>query len=171
MQVSLVLTVLSDDQPGLVQRIAEVLVEHGANWTESRMVHLAGKFAGLLQATVEQNQLTSLQTGLQQLKATHAISVLVEQVHTDVVEPAEVLKLEVFGQDMPGIVNRISEKLLALQVNVEELHSEQRSAPMSAETLFYAEITMGLPVGVSANDVQDALEGMSEQLMVDLQFS
>nr|CAA6808323.1 MAG: ACT domain protein [uncultured Thiotrichaceae bacterium] len=174
MQVSLVLTVLSDDQSGLVQRISEVLVEHEANWTESRMVHLAGKFAGLLQATVAQDKLEALKAGLQGLQASHAINILIEQVGAEAlaaIEPAEELTLKVLGQDMPGIVNRITEALANLKVNVEELTSEQRSAPMSAEKLFYANITMGLPEGVSADDVQDALEGLSEQLMVDLQFS
>lgn len=171
MQVSLVLTVLSDDQPGLVRQISEVLTEHNANWTESRMVHLAGKFAGLLQATVERDKLDVLTAGLEGLQSA-GISIQLEQVGEDVVaEPQETLMLEVLGQDMPGIVNRISEALLELKVNVEELSSEQRSAPMSAETLFYASITMGLPDGVSADDVRDALEGLSGQLMVDLVFS
>ncbi len=165
MQVSLVLTVL----PGLVQQISEVLTEHSANWTESRMVHLAGKFAGLLQATVEQDRLNDLVAGLESLQ-TAGISIQIEPVGEVVpVAPEETLTLEVMGQDMPGIVNRISEALLELKVNVEELCSEQRSAPMSAETLFYANITIGLPAEVSADDVQDALEGLSEQLMVDLQ--
>lgn len=172
MQVSLVLTVLSDDKPGLVQSISELLTEFEANWTESRMVHLAGKFAGLLQATVEQDKLVALTAGLENLQDSNGISIQIEQVGSEVpAEPAETLTLEVLGQDAPGIVNRISEVLLALKVNVEELSSEQRSAPMSAETLFYAHITMGLPDGVSADDVQDALEGLSAQLMVDLQFS
>ena len=174
MQVSLVLTVLSDDKPGLVQSISEVLVQHNANWTESRMVNLGAKFAGLLQATVEQDKLAALKADLQSLhESSKRINILVEEVSaSDVVnKPVEELKLEVLGQDMPGIVNRISEALLALNVNVEELNTEQRSAPMSAETLFYAEITMGLPEGVSADDVQDALEGLSAELMVDLQFS
>ena len=173
MQVSLVLTVLSDDKPGLVQRISEVLVAHEANWTESRMVHLAGKFAGLLQATLAQDKLDSLRAGLHSLQESQGINILVDQVDDPeaVADPAEELRLEVLGQDMPGIVNRITEALLQLNVNVEELNTEQRSAPMSAETLFYAEITMGLPEGVSADDVQDALEGLSAELMVDLQFS
>lgn len=167
MQVSLILTVLSDDQPGLVQRISEVLVDHDANWTESRMVHLAGKFAGLLQVTVDQEKLEPLTQGLKGLQETQQIKIMIEQVgDAEGFEPVEELKLEVLGQDAPGIINRISEALLALNVNLEELNSEQRSAPMSAEALFYAEITMGLPEGVSADDVQDALEGLSAQLMV-----
>ena len=47
-KTSLVLTVLGNDRPGLVDAIAATVAEHGGNWVESRMAHLAGQFAGIL---------------------------------------------------------------------------------------------------------------------------
>ena len=52
MHQTLVLTVLSNDRPGIVKELSEVLNEYDGNWTDSRMIHLAGKFAGLLKASV-----------------------------------------------------------------------------------------------------------------------
>ena len=46
----LVLTLLGPDRPGLVELVAGVIAAHGGNWLESRMSHLAGKFAGILRA-------------------------------------------------------------------------------------------------------------------------
>ncbi len=170
MQTSLVLTVLSDDRPGLVKMISEVLKEYEGNWTESRMIHLAGKFAGLLKVTAPESQvdlLVAALTGMQD----DGIEITVEVVaDTSKNANGETLVLEVLGQDSPGIVNAITQELSSLQVNVEELISEQRSAPMSSETLFYAKIDMSLPEGLSARDVQKALEAMPDQLMVDIQF-
>ena len=170
MQTSLVLTVLSDDRPGLVNMISEVLKEYEGNWTESRMIHLAGKFAGLLKVTAPESQvdlLVAALTGMQD----DGIEITVEVVaDTSEGTTGETLVLEVLGQDSPGIVNAITQELANLQVNVEELISEQRSAPMSSETLFYAKIDMSLPEGLSARDVQKALEAMPDQLMVDIQF-
>lgn len=170
MQTSLVLTVLSDDRPGLVKMISEVLREFEGNWTESRMIHLAGKFAGLLKVTAPESQvdlLVAALTGMQD----DGIEITVEVVSdSSEVEKAETLALEVLGQDSPGIVNAITQELANLNVNVEEIVSEQRSAPMSSETLFYAKIDMSLPTGLSARDVQKALEAMPDQLMVDIQF-
>ncbi|PWQ92377.1 glycine cleavage system protein R [Leucothrix pacifica] len=170
MQTSLVLTVLSDDRPGLVKMISEVLKEYEGNWTESRMIHLAGKFAGLLKVTAPESKvdlLVAALTGMQD----DGIEITVEVVaDTSKNANGETLVLEVLGQDSPGIVNAITQELSSLQVNVEELISEQRSAPMSSETLFYAKIDMSLPEGLSARDVQKALEAMPDQLMVDIQF-
>jgi len=49
---SIVLTVVADDQPGIVEALSDALATHDGNWTESSMMTLAGKFAGILLAEV-----------------------------------------------------------------------------------------------------------------------
>ena len=170
MQTSLVLTVLSDDRPGLVKMISEVLTEYEGNWTESRMIHLAGKFAGLLKVTAPESQVDLLILALTSLQD-DGLEIAVEVVSDATKEtPADTIELEVLGQDSPGIVNAITQQLAKLNVNVEELVTEQRLAPMSSETLFYAKIDVSLPEGLTAQDLQKALEDMPDQLMVDIQF-
>ena len=43
---SIVLTVVADDHPGIVEDLSDALATHDGNWTESSMMTLAGKFAG-----------------------------------------------------------------------------------------------------------------------------
>ena len=83
----------------------------------------------------------------------------------------EPLALVLLGPDHPGIIHQITDRLAALKVNIEELTTEQRPAPMSGETLFHASLKLGLPAGVTARSVQEALEGLQDSLMVDLSFS
>ena len=45
----LVLTVIGEDRPGLVESLAEVISTHDGNWDKSRMARLAGHFAGVVQ--------------------------------------------------------------------------------------------------------------------------
>lgn len=171
MQISFVLTVLSDDQPGLVKTLSDVINEYAGSWTDSRMIHLAGKFAGLLKVSVAEEQadeLIATLTGLQD----EGIEIAIETVEESEISIAgETLELEVTGQDAPGIINAITNQLAGLSVNIEELYSEQRPAPMSAETLFYAKLNLSIPDGVSTHDIQEALEELPDQLMVDIDFS
>ncbi len=53
MGTSLVVTVIGNDRPGIVERLSEVVLGAGANWEESRMARLAGKFAGILRISVK----------------------------------------------------------------------------------------------------------------------
>src|SRR5258708_1142979 len=48
MQLSLVMTVIGEDRPGLVDSVAGIVADHGGNWLESRMSRLGGQFAGIL---------------------------------------------------------------------------------------------------------------------------
>jgi len=60
MSTSIVLSVVSDDHPGIVEKLSELLADHGGNWTESSMLTLAGKFAGILLASVPENEVDAL---------------------------------------------------------------------------------------------------------------
>ncbi len=64
----LVLTLIGPDRPGIVEAIAEPIARHGGNWLESRMAHLAGKFAGILRIEVPAEQ-ASLLSALSALEA------------------------------------------------------------------------------------------------------
>ena len=60
MQVSLVLTVIADDKPGIVEQLSDEILGAGANWEESRMARLAGKFAGLLRVSIDEDRADAL---------------------------------------------------------------------------------------------------------------
>ena len=47
MQTSFIITFIGDDRPGLVEQLSAAIEQSGGNWLESRMSHLAGKFAGI----------------------------------------------------------------------------------------------------------------------------
>ena len=49
----LTLTIISDDRPGVIEKVATIVASHGGNWLESNMSRLAGKFAGILLVNVE----------------------------------------------------------------------------------------------------------------------
>ncbi len=171
MQVPLLITILGSDKPGLVNSLSETLNSFQGNWTESRMSHLAGKFAGLLKVSVPENQVTSLSHALEALQS-NDLQIQVEQCQPTTSEkPTKTINLELLGQDRPGIIQDITEQLAHLNVNIEELESEVKEASMSGGTLFCANLTLSLPEDISPDDVQDTLESMSDQFMVDLNFS
>ena len=68
MNTSIVLTVVADDQPGIVEELSDALATHGGNWTESSMMTLAGKFAGILLAEVPEERADSFLRVLESLE-------------------------------------------------------------------------------------------------------
>lgn len=171
MNKTLVVTVLATDRPGVVKTLSKTLVAHQGTWLDSRMMNLADKFAGLLHVSVPEDQLGGLKEALQVLHDTdNQLHILMEEANEVAVPSDSHLSLELLGADRPGIVDDITEVLTRLKVNINNLETEQRTASMSSEILFYASLELGLPQDVSDEDVQDALEALSDQLMVDIDF-
>jgi glycine cleavage system regulatory protein len=168
---SLVLTVLGPDRPGLVESIARIVAEHGGNWIESRMAHLAGHFAGVLRVEVPAERAAALQTALAALRA-HGLESL---VHPDAGPPpvagSPLVQLDLVGQDRPGIVREISRVLATLRVNVEEFTTDCSAAANSGQPLFRARATLRLPPGVFEATLRTALEQVAHDLMVDLRLA
>jgi glycine cleavage system regulatory protein len=166
--VSLVLTVLGTDRPGLVEAIARVVAEHGANWVESRMAHLAGQFAGILRVDVTADRAEGLADALRGLDE-HGLDLI---VHPDATAPelsdASLVQLELVGQDRPGIVREITHVLAAAGVNVEEFTTACTSAPTTGQTLFEATARLRLPPNFSETQLRHDLEQLATDMMVDI---
>lgn len=171
MQASLVMTIIGRDRPGLVDLVAGIVADHSGNWLESRMSHLGGHFAGILRIQVPAESEAALTLALRELQ-TQGLTIV---VHPDRLEGSArvpiTASLEIMGQDRPGIVRQISRALAAFGANVEELHTECVSAPMSGESMFKAIAQLHLPAERDATELRQALEKVAADLLVDISFA
>ena len=167
MRTSLVLTVLGDDKPGIVEQVSDRILAAGANWEESRMARLAGKFAGLLRVSVESDRAAALAESLRTLE-TGGLTVAVEPGADSHEAAFRTLRLQVIGNDRPGIVRDIARALAQLQVNIEELETGVTSAPMTGEPLFRADALVRIPSSIEPDALVGVLESLAGELMVDL---
>lgn len=167
MRTSLVLTILGDDRPGIVEQLSERIVATGANWEESRMARLAGKFAGVLRLSVDEDRADALAAVLRDLES-GGLKVVVERSGDAVAGAARQIRLEVVGHDHPGIVRDIAHVLAQHQVNIEELETDVSSAPMSGDMLFRAQATLSVPAAMGVDELRALLEALAGEIMVDV---
>jgi glycine cleavage system regulatory protein len=170
MSTAIVLTVVSDDRPGIVEDLAEVIAGHGGNWTESSMMSLAGKFAGILMVQVPTEQADAFLLALEGLEASglHIVAQLSDSAA--MAESGREHSIDLVGQDRPGIVHDITEVLAKRGVNVQELETTVQSASMSGESLFMAHARIFVPLEADLEKLQDDLEALANELMVDIEL-
>lgn len=173
MSTILILTVIGSDRPGLVESIAAVVAAHGGNWLESRLARLGGQFAGIVRVEIPSEREAALREALR-AGAARGLSVAVAAA-----DPAGVVRaasdsgwvrarLELVGQDRPGIVRQVTAVLAAHGANVEDFSSGTESAPMSGDRLFRAHAVVALPPRSDHAALRRALEEIAEDLMVDV---
>ena len=165
MSISLVLTAIGDDKPGLVEQLSTVISRHNGNWLESSMSHLAGKFAGIVCVSVDENDLDALK---RDLAALPGLRITAEVSGEPPAEAGRRLTLVLVGHDRIGIVREVAQVLARHAVNVEELNTHTASAPMSAEILFHATAELTASPDLDSSTLVRELEQISNDLMVDI---
>ncbi|MDE8601334.1 glycine cleavage system protein R [Marinomonas sp. RSW2] len=166
MSQHLVLSFIGEDRPGLVERLSDTIARHHGNWLESRMAHLADKFAGILTVSVPLDQQDALINALRNFEKL-GLHVTVEVANQSVSE-GSTLSLSVVGNDRSGIVKEVSQVLHSLMVNVKELTTSCEPAPMSSDMLFKTEMVLSVPKNLPLPELEAALENISSDLIVEL---
>ncbi len=164
---SLAVTLIGPDRTGIIQDVASIADEHGANWLESQLANLAGQFAGIVHLQVDETKVEALITALESL-ATNGLQINALTATEDATPRGREIALELLGQDHPGIVREISASLNSIGVSIEELSTETLSASMSGEVLFKAVARLVLPEKLSVNDLDERLQSVSNELMIDI---
>ena len=167
MRTYLVLTVIGEDKPGIVESLAKVISDHSGNWLESSMSQLAGKFAGILRVSVDENECDSLVISLKGIS--DELKLVIERVSCESYDGThQIIEVSLIGNDRPGIIREISRTVTDLAVNFEKLTSECAPAPMSGNVLFKASASLKVPQGLSVDLLQNALENIADDLIVDI---
>lgn len=163
-----ILSVLSDDRPGVIKQIAELVTHHGGNWLESRLTQLAGKFAGVIRINVPAAAGTDLRQALVALKQ-RGINVQVEDVPPPPTRATgRSATFSALGPDRPGIVLEIAQALTEYQINIADLNTNCSSTPYSGEPLFAAEGVLNVPTGTDLEQLSAQLERIADTLGIDI---
>ncbi|KPH65188.1 glycine cleavage system protein R [Pseudoalteromonas porphyrae] len=163
----LVITILGQDRPGLVEDISSTVLNHHGNWLSSNLSHLAGHFAGILEVTVPEEHLQELQDSLHALPK---LEVRIETGNDDTTDnSAAKLNFVITGNDRPGIVQELASVIRHKGANITHLNSKQQSAPNWGVPIFSAVATVSLPAGMNKDEVVAALEAITADLIVDIE--
>lgn len=170
MRCSVVLGVMSEDRPGIIESLSSLITAHGGEWTDSKMVTMAGKFAGILLIEIPCREQQAFSDALQALEV-DGLKVVIEKIQQHAEPVLREFRLEMVGQDRSGIVRDITHLLANYDINLEAWESRIESASMSGETLFIASAVVHVPDTVDLVLLQDDFEELANELMVDIKLS
>tara|TARA_R110001583_G_scaffold867_2_gene7823 strand:- start:13974 stop:14495 length:522 start_codon:yes stop_codon:yes gene_type:complete len=170
MRNALILTLIGPDKPGLVEMVSATLSAHEANWQQSSMSRLAGKFAGILKANVDSRRLSTLTRSLNELESSGLRVIVETDQGENSTQSGQQVTLALIGHDKSGIVHEISRILVSQGVSIEQFESSVMSGPMSAEPLFKADAKLCVPATIDLDQLQSTLESIAVNLMVDISF-
>lgn len=164
----LILSVISDDKPGIVKTIAEAVSSHGGSWLESRLAQLDGKFAGIIRVSIAEDKAELLHSSLSSL-ASVGIDIKSEVVQVRAAaKTTRQASFSLAGPDRNGIVHELANAFAEYNINVTELTTHCSSMPYSGEPLFEAEGMVEIPADKGIEPLLEQLDAIADALALDI---
>lgn len=164
-------SVVGADRPGIVAGITEALYKLGCNIADSSCAMLSGEFAMILiishpKPFTKAHLLEELKPVSERLLMTLSVRHLpqVEQERKE--NTGEICQITVYGADQPGIVYRVTSALAAQQINIMDLQTKLAGSGEAPVYIMLLEVA--LPDGVSPETVEQLLNGLKEELQVEI---
>jgi glycine cleavage system regulatory protein len=167
---TLVLTVVGDDRLGLVKALSGIVADNGGNWEQSHLAELAGTFAGIVVITVPERRAAQLQSALTTIEGLLDVSVR-PTTPAPATRPITRARLELVGNDRPGIVAAVSDVIARHQIGVADLQTATREAPMAGGMLFEASAIVTVESEDSLDQLRTDLEHLASEVLVDVAIS
>ena len=171
MQRLLVMTVIGQDRPGLVESVAALVAEHGGNWLESRMSRLGGQFAGILRVEVPGENEPPLVAGLKKLES-QGLTVV---VHPDQPKPsAAPARAERAGDCRPGPARHSAGDFpCAGQLRRERRGASNRVRQRGhvGRNTLQGRARLSLPESCDTAEVRQQLERIAADLIVEISLA
>ena len=170
MNTSIVLIIIADDQPGIIETVSRVLKNHDGNWTQSSMSSLAGQFAGILLASLPSAKTDACLEDLLALESKGLQIIVRTGADKSRLDNAQEFSMQLVGNDRPGIVHDITAVLTSHMVSVIDLETTVEGAAMGGGELFKARVQLLLPESSDIFALESELEELANDLMVDIRL-
>jgi glycine cleavage system transcriptional repressor len=165
---SYALSAVGADRPGIIAAIAERLVAHGANVTDSHMGILRGSFAMTLVIEGELDE-DALRADLDEdARRLELDALLLREVHAGTPSPPTLDSathvVSVYGADHPGILAAVTGALAAAGANVCDL----RTRLVESDAVYVMVVDVAVPEGTDPGVLETALAAVGEREGVDV---
>lgn len=161
----LLITISGDDRPGIVQEIAAQVHSQNGNWERSRLIHLSGRFVGLLQVSVPEENREPLRNALFSIEG---LELTIAEGSGARTQSSTTFKVSLVGADHPGIVSEVFSCLSRLGLNVESMSTRTEAAADSGTLLFRAEARLSSEEPLAQSELLSKLEELGMDLLVEV---
>ena len=165
MKNKIIISASGPDRKGIVSEISSVINQLNGNIETSRMIRLEEQFSILILTELDSKKIKKLQKELEQINNLQLQIITTKNKNKNYKNK---FHLYINGADNEGIVYSFSNYLSKVNLNIEEVNTSIKNAPMSATPLFMMDIIVATNQKNKINEIIKNLNEIAEKLGVEV---
>lgn len=165
---NLVISVLGKDQPGIVDKLSQCILDAGGNIADSRMTVLGGDFAVILMVSGNWNAIAKLEAQLEPVAESLGMTLTLRRTE-DRMTQRNLLPygVDVVALDHPGIVHHLASFFSARAINIQDMNTSTYSAAHTGTPMFSVHMTVEIPADQHIATIREDFVEFCDQLNLD----
>ena len=164
----IVISAIGPDRAGVVQDIAEVILNCDGNIEESRMTTLGSDFAMLLLVSGNWHTLSRLEKDLDKLCQSGDLSVSIKKTEEKPTEDDRMpYAVDVVALDQQGIVFNLANFFASRDIEIADVATRSYAAAHTGAPMFAVQMAVNVPSSVHIAQLREEFLELSDRLNLD----
>ena len=163
----LIIKGIGPDKPGIVAAISGMVTSNNGNIEESRMIRLGSEFSIIMMVEISEDSLSNLSDDLESIDGIKFYLTETKKL-PNLDAPTHIMHLT--GGDTEGIVHKMTDVMTSMGVNIIEIITDTKNAPITGTTVF--EMTARISLDSSNKQkLVDELKFLESKLGLEISLS
>ncbi len=163
----LIIKGIGPDKPGIVAAISGIVTSNNGNIEESRMIRLGSEFSIIMMVEISEDNLSNLSDDLESIDGIKFYLTETKKL-PNLDAPTHIMHLT--GGDTEGIVHKMTDVMTSMGVNIIEIITDTKNAPITGTTVF--EMTARISLDSSNKQkLVDELKFLESKLGLEISLS
>jgi len=166
MHSKLIISANGPDRKGIVSEISSIIGKHNGNIETSKMIRLEKEFAMLILIDIQNKKIKILTDVLNKIKGL-SVNIIETKTNQNTLYKNK-FHLYINGADNEGIVYAFSKFLSEININIDEINTKIKNAPMSATPLFMMDVIISSKSDINKQELNKKLNKIAKKLGVEV---
>ena len=164
-----ILHIRGEDKVGIVSNVSKEITDLNGNIETSNMLTLGDEFNMLILFSINKENIDKLKG---RLAKKNNLSVSINNtLDTKSFKNKNICIVTLKGADNEGIVHNFTKLLSDLNINIINMVTELRNAPITGQPLFFIKSKVAIPYDMNENKLKEILNKFEEQSNVAIKFT
>ena len=166
-----IIYIQATDEPGLISNISKIITDNQGNIETTKMIKLTTVFNLIMLISIEDKNLIKIEKKLLEIKnKKNNFFIRINTSKNISLTSSNLYKFTLKGADTEGLVYKFTDLLLSYEINIENMDTEIKNAPITGHPLFFLNSILDIPCYVNLDEIKNKLNNLANKSNVAIKL-